>query len=353
MKVYVYPADATGCGHFRLIWPAEELKRQGYDVTIMPPNDRGAFHAELKGDRVVRVMYPRDADVIVLQRVSHKHLAQSVEVMRNDGVAVIMDIDDDLSTIHPNNPAWTMLHPKTGGANVNIQDHSWHHVDLAARNSTLTVVSSDALALKYRGVHGARVLYNRVPNHYLDITHIDSAMIGWCGSAWTHPDDGPEVGPAVARLVNEGFAFGFVGPVDHVARSFGIRDEDVKCTGGVPINEWPHYVAQLGVGIAPLANTKFNSAKSWLKPLEYAALGVPCVMSPRAEYVRLHNETNKAIGVLADRPKEWYRLLKRFVTNEPYRRLMSAQAREEASKLTYAKHAWRWMEVWDEANRLR
>lgn len=352
MKVYVYPADVTGCGHFRLIWPADELRRQGYDVTIVPPNDRGAFNAEIRNGQVVKVHYPRDADVIVLQRVSHKHLAQAVEVIRRDGVAVIMDIDDDLSTIHPNNPAWLMLHPKSGGG-TSVQDHSWHHVDLAARTSTLTVVSSDALALKYRGVHGARVLYNRVPNHYMEIPHIDNRTIGWCGSAWTHPDDGPEVGPAIARLVNDGERFTFVGPEEHVATSFGISESEFTATGGVHISEWPHRVAEIGVGIAPLADTKFNSAKSWLKPLEYAALGVPCVMSPRAEYVRLHKQTSKGIGVIADRPKDWYRHLKRFVTNEPYRRLMGAQARDEASKLTYAQHAWRWMEVWDEANRLR
>jgi hypothetical protein len=350
VKVYVYPADVTGCGHFRLIWPAQELQRLGYDVTVMPPNERGAFHAEIKNNQVTKVAYPRDADVIVLQRVSHKYLAQAVDVIRRDGVAVIMDIDDDLSTIHPNNPAWAMLHPKSGGG-TNVQDHSWQHVELAARSATLTIVSSDALAAKYRGIHGTRVLHNRVPNHYLDVSHEDSDVVGWCGSAWTHPDDGPEVGPAVARLVNAGHRFAFVGPRDYVARSFGITDDDFTCTGGVPIEEWPGYLTQLGIGIAPLADTKFNSAKSWLKPMEYAALGIPCVMSPRAEYLRLHRETG--IGVLADRPKEWYRELRKLVEDVAYRQEAGARAREAAAKLTYADHAWRWMEVWDEANRLR
>jgi len=350
VKIYAYPADSFGCGHFRIIWPAAELQKQGVDVTVMPPDERGAFHAEIKNDQVVDVHYPRDADVIVLQRVSHKYLAQAVGFIRKRGVAVIMDIDDDLSTIHPNNPAWQILHPRTGGSSI-VQDHSWHHVETAARNATLTVVSSEALARKYRGVHGARVLYNRVPNHYLEVEHVDSDVIGWCGSAWTHPDDGPEVGPAIARLVNAGHKFAFVGPKDHVATSFGISEDDFACTGGVPITEWPLRVAELGIGIAPLADTKFNASKSHLKPLEFAALGVPCVMSPRAEYLRLHKETG--IGVIAERPKEWYRELKKLVNDAPYRRLMSALARDEARKLTYAEHAWRWKEVWEEANGLR
>lgn len=350
LKVYVYPADATGCGHFRLIWPAHALRAQGYDVTIMPPDDRGQFHAEMKGDRVVKVSYPRDADVIVLQRVSHKYLAQAVEVIRRDGVAVIMDVDDDLSSIHPNNPAWTLLHPRTGGG-TQAQDHSWQHVETAARNATLTVVSSDALATRYRGIHGARVIPNCVPDHYLQVPYQDGDTVGWCGSAWTHPDDGPEVGPAIARLVNGGVKFTFVGPREYVATSFGIGEDDFTCTGPVPIDEWPHRVAEIGVGIAPLADTRFNAAKSYLKPMEYAALGVPCVMSPRAEYVKLHE--HMGIGALAHRPKDWYRELKRLVEDGPYRRLRAAQGRAAAVELTYVRHAWRWMEVWDEASRLR
>ena len=57
------------------------------------------------------------------------------------------------------------------------------------------------------------------------------------------------------------------------------------------------YVAKLGIGVAPLADTKFNAAKSWLKMAEMAALGVPCVVSPRAEYMRLHEQW---IGSLAE-----------------------------------------------------
>lgn len=351
MKIYAYPADSSGCGHFRIIWPAEELKRQGYDVTIMPPESRGQFQAEIGRDnRVKRVSLPSDADVIVMQRVSHRFLADAIRAMREQGVAVVMDIDDDLSTIHPNNPAWKMLHPKTGGGDL-TRDHSWHHVDTAARNSTLTVVSSDALALKYRGQYGSRVVPNFVPNHYMNIRHEDNDTIGWCGSAWTHPDDGPEVGPAIARLVNGGATFRFAGPREHVATAFGISEDDVEATGSLKIDDWPHAVARLGIGIAPLADTKFNAAKSYLKPLEYAALGIPCVMSPRAEYVKLHRETG--IGTLADRPKEWYRELKRLVEDAPYRRLRGLQARVAAQKLTYAEHAYRWMEVWEEAARLR
>lgn len=351
MKVYVYPADITGCGHFRIIWPAQELIRQGHDVTIMWPNDRGHFGARIENDVVKSVQYPQDADIIVVQRVSHKHLAQALGWIRERGVAVVMDIDDDLSSIHPTNPAWALMHPKSSGTGFST-DHSWNHTLEAARNSTLTVVSSDALTQRYRGVHGARVLHNRVPSHYLNIPHEDSDVIGWGASILTHPDDAHEVTTAVSRLVSDDFRFRIVGSgTEGVSELFGIPEDKVDCAGAVPMTEWPNQLARLGIGIAPLADTQFNRSKSFLKPLEYAALGIPSVVSPRAEY-RLLSKTH-GIGVLAERPKEWYRELKKFVSDTAYRTDTGARYRETASGLTYASHAYRWWEVWSEALKLQ
>lgn len=351
MKVYVYPADTTGCGWFRLLWPAQELIRQGHDITIMWPNDRGHFGARIEDDVVKSVQYPKDADLIVVQRVSHKHLAQALGWIRSQGVAVVMDIDDDLSSIHPTNPAWALMHPKSSGTGFST-DHSWNNTLEAARNSTMTVVSSDALTLRYRGEHGARVLHNRVPDHYIDIPHEDSDLIGWGASVLTHPDDGQEATTAVSRLVSEGYRFRMIGSgTEGISELFGIPEDKVDCAGPVPMPQWPNHLAQLGVGIAPLADTKFNRSKSSLKILEYAALGIPSVASDRVEYRLLHEQ--HGIGVLVDRPKHWYRELKKFVTDTPYRQDTGERNREAASRLTYRDHAWRWWEVWEEAVKLQ
>src|SRR5689334_24701002 len=54
---------------------------------------------------------------------------------------------------------------------------------------------------------------------------------------------------------------------------------------------WPRALSALGIGLAPLADSTFNRAKSWLKPLEMAAVGVPCVMSalPDRKSTRLNS----------------------------------------------------------------
>jgi hypothetical protein len=110
--------------------------------------------------------------------------------------------------------------------------------------------------------------------------------------------------------------------------------------GGVPFEEWPRAVASVGVGIAPLADTKFNRSKSWLKPLEMSATGVPWVASPRAEYVRLHA---LGAGVLADRPRVWYRELKRLRSR--LRRNELSEAGVWWPGLRLRDSAWRWHEA--------
>ena len=54
MKVHVYPADRHGCGHHRLIWPAEALMRQGHDITIIEQQARKLM-MYMNGDDVVDV----------------------------------------------------------------------------------------------------------------------------------------------------------------------------------------------------------------------------------------------------------------------------------------------------------
>lgn len=344
MKVYVYPADVTGCGWFRILWPAQELIAQGHNVTIMWPTERGHFGAQIENDVVKRVNYPADADVIVVQRVSHRHLAAALGWIRNQGVAVVMDIDDDLSAIHPRNPAWQLMHPKSHGAEL-ADDHSWNHTITAAKNSTLVTVTSPALARLYQGIHGSRIIHNYVPDHYMDIVHEDSPVMGWAGAVATHPDDLQEASTGVTRLMDEGHEFRMVGPGEGVREALGTSRE-IMATGALHLDDWPNAVNTLGVGIVPLADTRFNQAKSFLKGIEYSALGIPFVASPRAEYEYLFRQ---GLGVLADRPKAWYKALKKLMTEDAYRQDTGAAYREIASNLTYNRHAYRWWEIWEEA----
>lgn len=352
MRVLVYPADETGCGYHRLAWPAEVLRASGHDVSVISPRDRELRINMRADDTVHSVDLDAGVDVVVMQRITHRWLVGVVRALRERGVAVVIDVDDDLTSIHPGNTAFGALHP-TNAQGRDAQGrpymHSWQNLSDACREATLVTVATPGLVPVY-GVHGrVVVLHNYLADHYYGVSHEDSAVVGWPASLHTHPNDPDVLGPALARLVDEGVDFRVIADPTGVGRAFGLR-ADPPGSGIVDLPDWPRAIAQLGVGVAPLADTRFNRSKSWLKPLELSAVGVPWVGSARAEYVRLHG---LGAGVLVDRPRDWYHQLRRLVRDPAWRAELTARGRDTAAELRLRDHAWRWLEAWDVALRIQ
>lgn len=348
MKVVVYPADSQGCGHHRLIWPAEALARQGHDVHVVRQEDRSVKFT-VQGDHVIDA-YVDDADVVVFQRITHLYLMQAVPVLRSKGVAVVIDVDDDLTMIHPSNPAWERLHPRhfkqidkrTGKRHL----HSWNHLTEACKNATLVTATTQPLIDKYARHGRGVVLPNYLASHYYGVEHDDSDSIVWPASLHSHPDDPTVVGAAIARLVDEGASFASFGNVEKTASIFQILEQLLEARHGVSLNDWPAEIARHGIGIAPLTDTTFNRSKSWLKPLEMSAVGVPWVASPTPEYSKLHQ---LGAGLIADKPRQWYRELSRLTSDDRLRKELSDAGRDVANQFKLDDHAWRWLEAWNNA----
>lgn len=349
MRVIIYPADRHGCGHHRLIWPAGMLNAQGMDVTVVRPEDRAVrLHMERGTDRVVDVEC--EHDVVVFQRLTNKWMAQAVPILRAKGIAVVVEVDDDLSAIHPHNPAFAALHPNMQTHNR----HSWENLKFAARNATMITVSTGTLAQKYKHHPEVRVLRNYLAPHYFTVERqYDHALLTWPASLHSHPDDPGAVGNAVSRILEEtGGTLHVLGHPAGVAAAFGLpRDERlVSGRDAVPLLDWPRAVAGAGIGIAPLADTAFNRAKSWLKPLEMSAVGVPWVASASHEYSALHAD---GMGLLATSPKTWYRQLKRLSNDDSLRKQISQAGKEAAQRYRLDGHVHLWAEAWETALRVQ
>lgn len=301
-------------------------------------------HTDPRTGRIVDVSAP-PTDVIVLQRITHMHLIDSIKVLRERyGLAVVIDMDDDLAAIPPSNPAFRAMHPRYGVS----REHNWMNTQRACEVSTFVTVSTPALLPRYAPHDRGTVIRNCIPARYLDVEHVDSNVVGWGGSVHSHPNDLQTVGSAMAQLVREGTRFRIVGPVDGARVALGL-DVDPEATGPRDMHtEWPEALAQLGVGITPLEDTRFNAGKSWLKPLEYAALGVVPVMSPRAEYAAF---ADLGAGVLAGKPRQWVRHVRELTTDAARRVEMSHTGREIAAKWTIEDNAWRWWQAWEDAYR--
>jgi hypothetical protein len=355
VKVYVYPGDRTGCGSYRLIWPAEAVAAHcpDWDVVIIPPEIRSVQARLDRNGHVVQEDFPADADLIILQRPTMRFLPDLVPLLRARGVAVIVDMDDDLAHIHPRNPAFATLaktlympHPKLKNRRIPIPNtHSPQNAARACADATMVTTTTPQLAASYGPGHSV-VLPNCVPARYLDVPHVDSDLVGWGGSVHSHPDDLQQVGSAIQQFVTGGGRFETVGAVEGVARALGLAS-DPGGPGPVDIDTWPSAIARFGIGVAPLADTRFNAAKSWLKALELNAVGVPCVASPRADYSAWADRSPGTI--LAPKPRVWLAMLRALAGDSPRRREMSEAGRDAARSFTIEGNAWRWAEAWEAA----
>ena len=346
MRVVVFPADAWACGHYRLIWPAEILRQQGWDIHIVPPNGQTGLLVKTEEDedgnkRLTELTAP-ECDLIVLQRPGHVLQPQLLAALRKAGIAVVVDMDDDMSTMNQNHVAFRLYSTRTK------TELSWRNAIESCKVATLVTTSTSELQKIYAPHGRGMVLDNYVPEVYLDMDECrPEPGFGWAGTVQSHPDDLQVAGNAVQKLRDEGHSFRIVGDGKKVKETLKLKD-DPEATGGVGLDQWLRTIQRtLQVGMVPLASTRFNASKSRLKGIEYMAGGIPWVASPRQEYRRLVRESG--CGLLADTPKDWYRQLKLLLTDEVLRKEQVDRGREFMADQTYQAQSWRWAEAWTRA----
>lgn len=335
MRVAVFPSDDGGCGWYRLRWPASVLADQGHDIVVNPPEMEFYRHAETNEPVAVRL----DADVAVVQRVTRRIAVDFVATLKAAGHRVIVDVDDDLDALHP-------AHPYRGV--LDGEERSADNLHSACELADLVTCTTSPLAERYAPHGRVAVLPNLVPASYLatKARRRGPLRVGWTGRPISHLGDalvmGGRVGPAVADAGAQFCAWGLSAP-----ETFAQVNVPTGARVTVPHRPlrsgYPASVAELSVGLVPLADSDFNRAKSWLKGVEYAALGVPFVASPLPEYLKL---AALGVGVLAASPGEWADHVGRLLASPVERDEMAEAGRALMAGLTYEQHAHRWWDAW-------
>jgi glycosyltransferase involved in cell wall biosynthesis len=337
---------------YRLVFIGEALAGQGHDVVVDYDHTYQAiFQPSVFGDRIIGLADDVDADVVVLQRPLRRERYELLQALQAKGVAVVVEIDDDFHAVHRRNPAWAGTNPLTDTE----RNRDW--LMKACKAADLVTVTTPALADRY-GAHGrVAVLPNYVPEKYLTrepgpytdehLERLTGTVAGWTGSIVTHPDDLEATAGGIPDALEEtGAKFHVVGTGVGVSEALGLR-RPVSATGWLPIEAYPEAIRQLDVGIVPLASHQFNQAKSWLKGLEFASLGVPFVATPTGPYVELHEQ--HGLGFLAEGRDGWRELTHQLLADHVLREEESIRHREIAAGLTVEANAWRWMEAWEQA----
>jgi glycosyltransferase involved in cell wall biosynthesis len=153
--------------------------------------------------------------------------------------------------------------------------------------------------------------------------------IGYLGGH-SHSYDLNIVAPVLENLLNQ---YGD----DITIKFWGIAPPEM--ISGYPNAEWvdvglvsykdfaAYFVGQTcDLFIAPLVDNEFNRSKSWLKYLEYSAIGIPGIYSRVTPYERIvsHGET----GFLATTHEEWKEFLEQLINDPELRHQLGLRAQE-------------------------
>jgi glycosyltransferase involved in cell wall biosynthesis len=353
MKVRVFmdgPLEMDGCVYYRMHLPGSTLQAAGYDVTTHRGvtdviwQDDVKLHPDgriLKDPRVKGWQDP-DCDVAVFQRPLHRDTADLIEWCRDNGVRTVVDMDDDYLKIPQENKAWQHAQPHLNPI------RNTDHLKRAIRACDLVTVTTPALARRY-APRKTVVLSNYVPASFLDRPERplpSRVTVGWTGTLHTHPHDLESTKGAIGRAVSaSGAQMHVVGDGEGVEEALAVPEGSVTKTGWVPLPHYPDKMNEIDVGVVPLATSAFNQGKSWLKGLEFSALGIPFVSSNTQAYVQLANE--HGLGVVARNPAEWERHVFRLATQDGYREDAGQRAREYVREhMTIEQHAVAWWDAW-------
>lgn len=309
-------------------------------VVYAPVPDASAFYrltepARVTGTRVTEYL-PQvgDADTVVLNRPMEPGIAEQIRLWREEGRRVIVDLDDCFETVSPNH--------------VVYGTYTTESLHLACKAASVVTCSTPALVQRYGYGHG-ELLRNRVPADRLSVRRAGRRepvpWVGWYGSLASHPDD-----PAVTRggvadgMHGTGAEFIYVGPKSEARQLATILGVDrVTALGYYSMMGLPAIVAEFDIGVVPLDLSLFNQAKSALKGLELAAVGVPVIASPTDEYRLLAAE---GACLLAAGPNAWAAAVSGLLRDPGWRAEQAERGRYWAATQTYEEHADSWRTVW-------
>ena len=349
LNIIYYPANFDGGGCYRMVYPGVQLKaRGGHDVGVCPYTIVSATDTQTVMEFHLNTSV--ETELAVMQQPGHAEYMTLMKALQAKGTKVIVDVDDDYTHVPSYNAA---------------SKHKEHLPNLlwCIRHADAVTVTTPALRDVISKVTAAPIyvlrnfldwkIWRDVPPVY-EARDWDRLRIGYLGNMTYHGGDIEAMNPWLGKWIKDH------PDVDFVAAG----DPDMHDVLGVPhdqrltvkrfvfrLQKIAHYVATMDIGLVPLVRNQFNEAKSHLKGMEYAGVGIPCLATPTESYRDwwlTERDESKASGLLCSRPKEWIRALDRLYEDEDFRRQLGQNARQQASEHTYQDH-WRlWENVYHE-----
>jgi glycosyltransferase involved in cell wall biosynthesis len=318
----LYRADHVG----------HELERRGHTV-VWPDNQHGALNSE----RVA------GCDVLFVYRFRNLPIQQLARLFLGKGVALVWDNDDDLLAIPKGSPLEAIRRP-------GFREEVFRDTITMANLAQVVTFASPGLAELYRshGVEHTEVIENapRAPARTGPARDDGTVVIGWV-AAFEHRGDLDRM-PIVEALREVQRRHPHV-RVQTLGVDLGL-EERYEYIEFLPFEDMLRHLPSFDIGIAPVADTPFNRARSSIKIKEYAAAGVPWLASPLTPYAAY----GSGCGGRLVPDDGWVDALDSLVADATERRRLAAEAEAWVAGQRIEVTGDRWEEVLDLAvSRLR
>ena len=259
----------------------------------------------------------------MVQRLASQENLKAIQLFKRLNMKIVYDLDDDLWSIPPYNPAYSRIRNWIAGFEV------------CSSLSDMITVSTHHLRLMVMQALGKKCPPIRVVENALDFEWFQpipdkfrkqregKIVLGWAGTN-THTGDVKQVFSLIPELLREypQLEFEMVGLAleEDWKKEFGDR---VRQRDFIPVAEFAvHWASwQWDLSLAPLEENRFNRSKSSIKMLEAASLHIPCVASSFGEYSkfasssRLLKKTVMASGI-----HDWKRKISALVSDSALRK---------------------------------
>jgi glycosyltransferase involved in cell wall biosynthesis len=228
-------------------------------------------------------------DLVIMTRYGLPYGAEILDYFKERKIPVIYHIDDNLLDIPPSLGA---VIKKTHGASDVIETRRY-----LLENCDLIYASTEYLAQHLQSLYPQQKIFSGMYAPYM-AEHIcnaekpdrDHQTIGYMGSRG-HQEDLQQVVPSLIRLLDDNPTVRF-----EVFGSIKMPTELIRFGKRVKAHEvstdyigFLKRLARLNwdIGLAPLANEKFNLCKAPTKFVEYTAAGIPVIASDILVYNRI------------------------------------------------------------------
>jgi hypothetical protein len=300
------------------------LRKLGVECEVSPAMDDALYrrlyldpHASASRSAAFRAAWRQrradvrrlgDFDVVVVQKGVFPGLYSGFEKQIASRKPLVFDFDDAI---------WL---PRVGGSWALRALHREARVKNVLRVAAAVIAGNDFLA-GYAGClnRNVRVVPSSIPIETC-APATNSSLVGWIGSRTTLP---------------------YLKVLKPVFETLGIKPrviasgEPEQLGFDVEFRRWEletesAELSQIGIGIAPLADTPWELGKCGVKLLQYMASGIPVVASPVG--VNASIVIHGVNGFLATDTGEWVTALRRLIADPKLRQQMGAAGRETVEK---------------------